>query len=244
MHAKHRIFLFLSLLLIVAAAALLFSGGKKQETKEEPGRKHIAFSSVLPANPEKKEAEEDEAWALILVNAEHPIPEDYTVTLTLLRNGQAVDRRAYPDLQEMVDDMRAKGLSPLICSSFRTQEKQQKLYDAQVQKYLDKGYSREAAEEEASKWSAYPGTSEHQTGLALDIVSTAYQVLDEKQESTPEQAWLLENSWKYGFILRYPPEKSEITGIFYEPWHYRYVGKAAAKEIYDAGICLEEYLEE
>ena len=180
MHAKHRIFLFLSLLLIVAAAALLFSGGKKQETKEEPGRKHIAFSSVLPANPEKKEAEEDEAWALILVNAEHPIPEDYTVTLTLLRNGQAVDRRAYPDLQEMVDDMRAQGLSPLICSSYRTQEKQQKLYDAQVQKYLDKGYSREAAEEEASKWSAYPGTSEHQTGLALDIVSTAYQVLDEK----------------------------------------------------------------
>ena len=97
-------------------------------------------------------------------------------------------------------------------------------------------------EAEAARWVARPGTSEHQTGLALDIVAASYQVLDEKQEDTAEQQWLMENSWKYGFILRYPSEKSGITGIGYEPWHYRYVGRAAAAEIHCAGVCLEEYL--
>ena len=89
---------------------------------------------------------------------------------------------------------------------------------------------------------ARPGTSEHQLGLALDIVSTSYTNLDKKQERTKEQKWLMANSYKYGFILRYPSDKCDITGINYEPWHYRYVGKAAAKEIYEKGICLEEYL--
>lgn len=89
---------------------------------------------------------------------------------------------------------------------------------------------------------AVPGTSEHQLGLALDIVDISNQTLDESQENTPVQKWLMNNSWRYGFILRYPTDKSDITGISYEPWHYRYVGKKAAKEIYDAQICLEEYL--
>lgn len=91
---------------------------------------------------------------------------------------------------------------------------------------------------------AVPGTSEHQLGLALDIVSASYQHLDEDQERTAEQRWLLENCWQYGFILRYPPSKSEITGIAYEPWHYRYVWRYAAREIFERVICLEEYLEE
>ena len=89
---------------------------------------------------------------------------------------------------------------------------------------------------------AVPGTSEHQLGLAVDIVDTANQHLDESQETTDVQKWLLQNSWKYGFILRYPSDKSDITGIIYEPWHYRYVGKDAAKAIYEEGICLEEYV--
>ena len=143
-----------------------------------------------------------------------------------------------------MDDMRAEGLSPLICSSYRTNEKQQTLYSNQVNGYLAQGYSQAKAEEEAGKWVAVPGTSEHQTGLAADIVDMSYQILDEKQEDTPVQKWLMENSWKYGFILRYPSDKSDITGIHYEPWHYRYVGKETAKEIYEKGVCLEEYLEE
>ena len=107
---------------------------------------------------------------------------------------------------------------------------------------MSEGYSREEAETEAGIWIAPPGTSEHQTGLAADIVSLDYQMLDEEQENTPEQKWLMENSYKYGFILRYPRDKTEITKIGYEPWHYRYVGVEAAKEIFENLLCLEEYL--
>ena len=85
--------------------------------------------------------------------------------------------------------------------------------------------------------------SAKQLGLALDIVDRSNQNLDESQEDTAVQQWLMKHSWEYGFILRFPTGKSDVTGIIYEPWHYRYVGKEAAKEIYDRGICLEEYLD-
>ncbi len=88
---------------------------------------------------------------------------------------------------------------------------------------------------------ARPGTSEHQTGLAVDIVDTSYQLLDEAQEGTAVQKWLMTHCAEYGFILRYPTEKSDLTGVNYEPWHYRYVGEAAAREIMERGLCLEEY---
>ena len=104
------------------------------------------------------------------------------------------------------------------------------------------GCSREEAEEQAATMVALPGTSEHQLGLAVDIVDSEYQILESSQENTPVQRWLMEHCWEYGFILRYPKEKTQLTGIIYEPWHYRYVGKEAAKEIMNAGICLEEYL--
>lgn len=111
-------------------------------------------------------------------------------------------------------------------------------------KYGLVGYSAEEAKIEAAKSVAVPGTSEHQLGLAVDIVDVNNQNLDSSQEHTPVQKWLMENSWKYGFILRYPKGKSEITGIIYEPWHYRYVGKEAAADIVERGITLEEYLAE
>lgn len=185
---------------------------------------------------------DESAWRLLLVNPWNKVPENFSVELTYLKSGHAVDQRVYPDLQEMMDAARAEGLSPLICSSYRTNEKQQQLFDKQVKELLAKGYSQDAAEKEASAWVAIPGTSEHETGLAVDIVATSYQLLDENQAKTAEQKWLMENAYKFGFVLRYPVDKSEITGISYEPWHYRYVGKEVAKELYTQGLCLEEYL--
>ena len=182
-------------------------------------------------------------WNLLLVNPWNELPDNFSVELKQLSNGHAIDERAYADLQAMMDDARAQGLSPIICSSYRTQEFQQKLFDNKIKRLMDAGYSEEDAEIEAGKWVAVPGTSEHQTGLAVDIVARSYQVLDENQENTAEQQWLMENSYQYGFILRYPEGKTDITGINYEPWHYRYVGREAAKEIYEQGLCLEEYLD-
>lgn len=184
-----------------------------------------------------------ENWQLTLVNPSHTLEAGYSIQLVELVNGQSVDERCYPDLQAMMDDCRAAGLSPYICSSYRTWEKQNRLFEENVRTLMAQGYSEEGARTETAKNIAIPGTSEHQLGLAVDIVDKNYQVLDEAQEDTAVQKWLMENSWRYGFILRYPTDKSDITGIVYEPWHYRYVGKETAEAIYNEGICLEEYLE-
>lgn len=201
--------------------------------------------SVTPEAPRVSAAPPhlpDDDWALTLVNWENPVPEGYSIPeLVELRNGQSIDRRAYPDLQRMMDDCRAAGLDPLICSSYRTEEFQTQLFENKVSKYINQGYDRAEAESLAMQWVARPGTSEHQLGLAVDIVDTGYQNLDEQQEQTAVQQWLLENCAEYGFILRYPTDKAELTGVNYEPWHYRYVG-SAAKGIMEQGVCLEEYL--
>lgn len=198
-----------------------------------------AAPPTIPAEPDKS------AWNLVLINGSHPLAEDFSVPeLTALINGQSIDSRVFPELQAMMDAARAEGLDPLICSSFRTWDKQEQLYERKVQSYQNQGFGQSQAEEKAAVWVAKPGTSEHQAGLAVDIVSKAYQVLDEQQEKTAVQQWLMEHCAEYGFILRYPTDKSELTGVGYEPWHYRYVGKEAAEEIMEQGICLEEYLED
>jgi len=177
-------------------------------------------------------------WNLIVVNQWNEIPDNYSVTLTELSNGQKVDSRIYPDLQEMFDDMRAEGIYPIVREGYRTAEEQQTILDERIQRYIDEGYSRSMAEMAAKEWVAVPGTSEHQLGMAVDINA-------DKTRSTNEEVyqWLAENAYKYGFILRYPQGKEDITGTAYEAWHYRYVGKEAAEEIYNGQICLEEYME-
>lgn len=179
---------------------------------------------------------------LTLVNFENTIPKDWKVDLVRLNNGQSVDRRIYDDLIAMLQAAKSEGLNPLICSSYRTNEKQEQLYQNKVSEYLSQGYSKVEASDKAAFWVARPGTSEHQLGLAVDIVSTKNQRLDRSQENTVEQQWLIQNSWKYGFVLRYPTNKNSITGVGYEPWHYRYVGKEHAKKINELGVCLEEYV--
>ena len=210
------------------------------EASSEPSAEASSEASS-EASPEASTKADD--WKMRLVNRWNPIPEGYVPTLTQLINGQAVDERCYPDLQEMMDACRAAGLEPLICSSYRTRQDQEELYENKVRRLLAQGSGEMTARAEASSVVAVPGTSEHQLGLAVDIVDMNDQNLDESQENTPVQQWLMTHSWEYGWILRYPTDKSELTGIIYEPWHYRYVGKDAAREIHTLGVCLEEYLD-
>ena len=211
------------------------------ETAASPDTSSGQQDSRAARSHHLKNAQEQE-WNLLLVNPWNPIPENYEPELTYLRNGQAVDSRCYPELQQMMDDCRAAGFEPLICASYRTMEKQEALFEDKEANLIREGYPENEVEAEAAKVVAYPGTSEHQLGLALDIVDVSYRQLDTEQENTPVQQWLMKNSWKYGFVLRYPTDKSDITGIIYEPWHYRYVGKEAAAEMYENKLCLEEYL--
>ena len=185
---------------------------------------------------------EAEDWQILLVNPWNEMPEDYQITLKALSDGMKVDERIYDDLNAMLQACRDAGLRPKICSAYRTMSKQTYLYNNKISRLRSAGYSKAAAQEEAGRWVARPGTSEHQLGLALDIVSSSYQALTRKQEKTAEQKWLMEHCWEYGFILRYPNEKSEITGIGYEPWHYRYVGREVALDVRESGLCFEEYL--
>ncbi len=251
--------------LVVAAVAFITALKMPQDAPDEPqnaaaipvtaisasGDLNDTGSSGLLPDPRGAEPSlpgaavpyvDKDSWELLLVNPWNPLPEDYTLTLKELYNGHAVDERCYDELTAMLDACKADGLSPLVCSSYRSQSKQEALYENKVERLVSQGWSREDAKVEAAKVVALPGTSEHQLGLAVDIVDLNHQLLDESQESTDVQQWLIAHSWEYGFILRYPNDKSEITGIIYEPWHYRYVGKDAAKEIHDAGVCLEEYL--
>lgn len=206
----------------------------------------VAASGVFPlipiptlGNKTKNYASTEHGWNLILINKDNYIPEDYEVELLKLSNGEKVDERIYPELQAMFDDARTAGLELFVAEGCRTAPEQQKLLDDKQRAYKKEGYSSDEAKELAEKWVAIPGTSEHQLGIAVDINADT-----EKCKSEDVYNWLAENAHKYGFINRYPADKTEITGIIYEPWHYRYVGKEAAREIYEKGICLEEYIEQ
>lgn len=252
---RRRVLLFPLLLglMLFLGGFMLGAARAVVEEQEEPAVEALTRSpasavEAQPLEPAEVPAEmpeaavEEDAWELRLVSAAHPLPEDFEVPeLTKLKGGHAIDSRVYPALQQMMDDCRAAGLNPVICSSYRTHDKQEELFQKKVNTLRKQGYSQEEAETEAARWVARPGTSEHETGLAVDIVDKSYQLLDEKQEQTPVQQWLMAHCAEYGFILRYPVEKSDLTGIGYEPWHYRYVGVEAAKAITEQGLCLEEY---
>ena len=172
-------------------------------------------------------ASEDNGWNLILVNRNSYIPDDYKV-----------DSRIYPELQEMFNDARAQGYGLFVREGYRTQEEQQQLLDEKIEAYENEGKSKSEAKKLAEQWVAIPGTSEHQLGIAVDINADTT-----KSSSDDVYSWLAENAHKYGFIKRYPSDKTDITGVINEPWHYRYVGKEAALEIYSQGMCLEEYID-
>lgn len=214
---------------------------EQQAEKENQEAKEQEDSGLKLAD----ESEKDQ-WYLKLVNAKNPMTQEdvpEVATETIDSNGYQVDARIMDDLEEMFAAAQAAGRNPVICSAFRSWDTQEYLYQNKIQRVMtEEGLTEEEAAVEAGTVVAVPGTSEHQIGLALDIVSSQYMNLDEKQMETEDQQWLMENSWKYGFILRYPLNKSDITGIIFEPWHYRYVGREAAKEIYEQDITLEEYL--
>lgn len=178
-----------------------------------------------------------EDWRLILVNSNNAIPKDYKIELTQLSNGICVDTRIYPDLQNMFDDARKQGIYPVVSEGYRTHQQQQNIMDEKINAFIDEGYSEKDAKKLAEDWVALPGTSEHELGIALDINADIDFCSD-----TEVYDWLANNAHNYGFILRYPSGKESITGIDYEPWHYRYVGKENASEIYSKQITLEEFL--
>ena len=219
-------------LVLVILGSWIFRNGAELITQEE---NPILDTLQIGIN----QADTSSDWNLILVNRTHRIPKNYEMELTELSNGQKVDSRIYPELQAMFDAARADGLQLFVREGYRTSEEQQQILDEKIAAFENEGNSRKEAKELAKEWVAVPGTSEHELGLSVDInANTSVSSRDSVY------TWLAENAHSYGFIKRYPSDKTEITGISNEPWHYRYVGKETAEEIKEKGVCLEEYIEE
>ena len=239
------------LLIPALCAAVILAGVLIVELNKQPqvlpdnsNTTPVSRDQPTTPDPEPEPDPEPIQEILTLVNPWNQVPEDWTVDLVTLPNGLEIDKRCYDALMDMIDGCYDAGLTPVICSAYRTQDFQQTLHDNKVSEWMEQDYSREEAREKAGHQVAVPGPSEHQLGLAVDMVDVNYQLLDTNQENTAVQKWLLENSWRYGFILRYPTDQTDVTGIVYEPWHYRYVGKEYAQDIYKKGLCLEQYLEQ
>lgn len=189
-------------------------------------------------------AKEKEEYYLLLANAENPLPQDWTVQTEDVQNGYEMDKRAAPAMRDMIQAAKEDGVELMLCSAYRSVEKQQQLFDRSQQAYMAQGMSEQEAYAKTATETAIPGTSEHQTGLAADIVTPTYQMLDAGFADTPAGQWLSEHAVEYGFVLRYPQDKQEVTGIIYESWHYRFVGRTHARLMKESGLCLEEYLQQ
>ena len=176
----------------------------------------------------------------IVVNKTHDLPSDYEPEDLILPDVSTTKKLyvreiIHEDLKEMFEDAKSQDIYLSITSGYRSY---------QYQKTLFNNYAARDGIEAASRYSARPGQSEHQTGLALDLASQSGKcTLSTCFKDTDEGKWLKENAWKYGFVLRYPEGKEEITGYMFEPWHFRYVGKKEAKKIQDSGLTIEEYYE-
>lgn len=212
----------------------------------------ILDENQVPDNLDKKYSEaknEDtvimdrDDWRLLLINKQHPIPDGYEFTLGTIKGNMKCDERIIDDLLQMLQGAKKDGVNLVICSPYRDMNRQEVLFNRKIELYMKKGMSYMEAYKTTAQAVTVPGASEHQIGLALDIICDSYAQLNSGFGDTEAGKWLAEHSCEYGFILRYPKGKEYITSIEYEPWHFRYVGKEAAMEITKKGITLEEFVE-
>ena len=260
-----RVIFILLLLLLLALGGLglwkLLSPGEEQPSsgsQPEPpsslsganiqtgGGEVAPPESSAPPEPEQP-AINREDWNLVLINPAHAIEKELEMTFDEVQ-GYKFDSRIAGKVRELIAAAKEDGYSLAIVSGYRTMDRSRVLYANKIAEYQAMGYDEATARVEAAKWVAPPGTSEQDSGLAMDIVSgdyyTKYSDLVEEFENEPEAVWLRENCARFGFILRFPKDKVEVTGINYEPWHFRYVGEEHAAAIMEQGLCLEEYLGE
>lgn len=180
-------------------------------------------------------------WRLVLINKQHPIPEDYDFKLGTFTSGMRCDERVIEDLLLMMQAAKQDGLNLVVRSPYRTSDHQEDNFNDRIKSYMRQGLSYMDAYKATSRVITVPGCSEHEVGLALDITSDTFIPLKQGFADTEEGKWLEEHCHEYGFILRYPSGKEYITGIEYEPWHFRYVGREAATIMKEENLCLEEF---
>lgn len=194
---------------------------------------------------ENGESEIDNSWAYFLINEEFPLAEDYEPELDLVQGTFMMDERCAEYARAMIAAAEEDGVYLNVVSAYRSISKQEENLEAYTQRLMNEGMNEDDARAAALTEIAEPGTSEHNAGLALDILTPdwweTHDDVTADFENTEEFLWLQSNAHKYGFILRYPKEWETTTGYIYEPWHYRFVGVYYANEIKESGLPFEYY---
>lgn len=260
---RHLILTTIALLIVIPTGLAIYFGmqykkitGESHELQAEivalKGQVEEILSSQSAAEPEPEavQVSSDEygeilvdanSWELMLVNDSHPLSPDFKVKLAEIQPGASVDARIINDLRDMLAAADEEGYQLHVYSAYRDMKKQQSLFNDCLKRLQAEGVDYQDAFYESKARIALPGTSEHQTGLVVDVAAKDYFYLDEARGNQAEAIWLAKNSYRYGFIQRYPEHKEKITGIIYEPEHYRYVGKTVAEFLTENDLVLEEF---
>lgn len=247
LNKKRVAFALAILILLIILIVRAFSRKETVQTSSENDNQTISTPNTntpennnnKPEEPVVKPKKEITDWRLTLANSENILPEDFKVELADIDSTRQFDARAIKYLNQMMNDMRKAGISNVwVQSAYRSIERQKELYDNSVQKYLKQGKTQKEAEKLTDEYINKPGSSDHNLGLAVD-----FNNVDNNFEDLKAFKWLKENAENYGFVLRYPKDKEDITKIEYESWHWRYVGEEHAKKMNELHMCLEEYIE-
>lgn len=256
MYAVIFIIILLVIIIICNAASCGKGGGDNSDitTVATPAVSETTTAPESSAPPETNAPTSDKNnWALYVIGNDNPLPDDFTVETKLVSGERRLDIRCADYAIQMLRDAEEQNVGLYVTSAYRSIEKQAENMENYINTLMAQGYTKEAATEQAHKEIALPGHSEHNAGLAMDIVSDNYwsshNDLEESFDQLPQYNWLIENSWKYGFILSYPKGKEGITGFIYEPWHYRFVGLEHAQKIHEVYeetgefLTVNEYIE-
>lgn len=236
---KLRMILILLIGISIIFLVLILSKKEEKEQNIETSSNVEEENQVLEAVISKKEERKIDDWRLVLVNSKNPLPENFNPELVYIDKTRQVDKRIANELSKMIQAMRNSGINNIwVQSAYRSIEYQKDLYNNKINEYLQYGISIEEAERLTSEYINKPGESEHNLGLAVD-----FNNVNDDFKNSKAFKWLGENAKDYGFIMRYPEEKKEITGVEYETWHWRYVGKEHAYKMEELKMCLEEYIE-
>lgn len=238
---KEFIFVILLSALLITLVFFTTMPGRKRAEEKKNAETSVSEATPIVTTTEKKKPEinADNPWAFYIVSRDYPLPEDFKVYPKKIQGDYEMDYRAANYFLDMKEAAAAEGIELTVISAKRSREYQKQLFDKEVESYKSQGLTDEEAFEAAREWVALPGESEHNSGLAVDLNS-----LDESFEESDAFKWLSDHAHEYGFILRYPKDKVGITGVQYEPWHYRFIGVYHATQIKEKGITLEEYYDE
>ncbi len=205
----------------------------------------VKLRMAQESTPSASERRADNLWAYYLINEENPLRTDFTVGLEKVQGDFMLDERCVDYAKQMIEDAAAEGIILTVVSAYRSVQKQQENLDNYIKRLMNEGYTSKEAKARAEKEIARPYISEHNAGLALDILTPdwwdSHDDITADFENTEQFRWLSENAHKYGFIMRYPKEYEDVTGYIYEPWHYRFVGVYYAGKIKESGLPLEYF---